>query len=280
MRPQTAVIDRAERKRLNRLKSATGVAYPTGYYLFRGIIINLARLFMKAELYNEQHIPQPGGVRYRPNWYRRKGKAKIDDHAFVIAANHGKVWDIPFIGLFHRGLVWVCKPSFCKYWPLAMMNQRVGAVPIFRPSIDGKPSKKNTPEKIEKARMASYTAEEGLDVAVAALKRGVPVEMFPEGTRIGKEVVDYSKSGTARIARRSGCPILPIALAGCAKGDPVIRRGILCRQVIVGVVCKPIYPSDYAHLGDDSSIDKALMQEWQVRINEGREKALGVLRSH
>ncbi len=271
---------RAEQKRLKRLKSATGVAYPTGYYLFRGIIINLARVFMKAEIYNEKYIPQPGGVRYRPKWYRRKGKAKIDDHAFVIAANHGKVWDIPFIGLFHRGLVWVCKPSFCKYWLLAMVNQRVGAVPIFRPSIDGKPSKKNTPQKIEKARMASYTAEEGLDVAVAALKRGVPVEMFPEGTRIGKEVIDYSKSGTARIARRSGCPILPIALAGCAKGDPVIRRGILRRQVIVGVVCKPIYASDYAHLGDDSLIDKALMQEWQVRINEGREKALEVLRSH
>ncbi|MBA3678997.1 1-acyl-sn-glycerol-3-phosphate acyltransferase [Candidatus Saccharibacteria bacterium] len=280
MNIETQNTEQAKRKRLKRLKSATGVAYPTGYYFFRGIVINLARVFMKAEIYNEQNIPQPGGIYYRPKWYRRSGDNKIDDHAFVIAANHGKIWDIPFVGLFHRGLVWICKPAFCRNWLFAMVNQRMGAVPIFRPSIDGKPSKKNTPGKIEKARLASYTAEEGLDVAVEALWRGVPVEMFPEGTRVGKEVIDYSKSGTARIARRSGCAILPIALAGCAKGDPVVRRGILRRQVIVGVVCPPIYPSDYGHLAEDSEIDKALMSEWQVRINKGRQEALDILRSH
>lgn len=266
-----------EQRRLRRLKSATGVAYPTGYVIFRGIVICLARVFIEPRIYNEVLIPQPVGVKYRPKYYRRNGNSKIDNHAFVIAANHGKVWDIPFIGLFRRGLVWICKPSFCKYWLLAMINQRMGAVPIFRPSIDGRESNKNTPDKIERMRAISYTSEEGLDVAVAALRRGVPVEMFPEGTRIGKEVVDYSKSGTARIARRSGCPIVPLALAGCAKGDPVVRRGILRRKVIVGVVCPPINPAEFMHLHDNAEIDRAMMLEWQESINIGRKQALAIL---
>lgn len=267
-----------EDKRLRRLKSATGVAYPTGYVFFRGAVLALARLFIKPRIYHQELLPQPNGVKYRPKRYRRNGNDKIDEHVFILAANHGKVWDIPLIGLFRRGLVWICKPAFCKVWWLAMINQRMGAVPIFRPSIDGdRPN--TTAEQINQLRAAAYTPDEGLEVALKALARGVPVEMFPEGTRIGRGIVDYSKSGTARLARRSGVPIVPLAIAGCAKDDPVVRRGLLHRRVIVGVVCPPIVPADYLHLGDDQAIDKALMQQWRDQINLGRKQALDILNS-
>ena len=264
-------------KRLNRLKSSTGVAYPTGYVVFRGLVTILSRFFIRTELYRQGQIPQPGGVKYRPKWYMRNSRSKIDNHAYIIAANHGEVWDIPFIGMFRRGLVWVCKPAFCKNWLLAMINQRMGAVPIFRPGVDDRVTAKNTPAVISQTRQTAYTAEEGLEIALSAMRRGVPVVMFPEGTRAGKSIVDHSKSGTARLSRMSGKPILPIAMAGCSKGDPVVRKGFLRRKVIVGVVCSPIYPSNFEGLQDDKAINTAIMNEWQSRINVGRLLAIGIL---
>ena len=87
--------------RLKRLKSATGVAYPTGYIFFRGTVALLAKFFMKPVLYHNDRIPQPGGIRYKPKYYSRNGNSMVGDpKAFVIAANHGQVWDIPFIGMF------------------------------------------------------------------------------------------------------------------------------------------------------------------------------------
>ena len=266
-----------EAKILKRLSSATGVAYPTGYLVFRALIIGISRIFIRTELCGQEQIPQPGGVKYRPHWYLRNSRSKVANHAYIIAANHGEIWDIPFIGMFHRGLVWICKPAFCKNWLLAMINQRMGAVPIFRPSIDGKLSDKNTSEEIEKTIMSSYIAEEGISVAVRALQRGVPVEMFPEATRAGKSVVDHSRNGTARISRLSGAPIVPIAMAGCSRGDPVVRAGVLRRKVIIGVVCEPIYPADFSYLKDDAAINSAIMMEWELRINAGRSAAIEML---
>lgn len=264
-------------KRLNRLKSSTGVAYPTGYVFFRGLVSVLSKFFIRAELYGQGQIPQPNGIKYRPNWYMRNSRSKIDNHVYIIAANHGEVWDIPFIGMFHRGLVWVCKPAFCKNWLLAMINQRMGAVPIFRPGVDDRVTAKNTPAVISQTRQTAYTPEEGIDIALSAMHRGVPVVMFPEGTRAGKRIVDHSKSGTARLSRMSGKPILPVAMAGCSKGDPIVRKGVLRRKVIVGVVCSPIYPSNFEGLQDDKAINSAIMEEWQTRINVGRLLAIGIL---
>jgi hypothetical protein len=75
----------------------------------------------------------------------------------------------------------------------------------------------------------------------------------------------------------SGKPILPIAMAGCSKGDPIVRKGILRRKVIVGVVCSPIYPSNFEELQDDKTVNSAIMEEWQARINVGRLLAIGIL---
>lgn len=259
-----------EQQRQKRLRSATGVAYPTGYMFFRGAIALLSKLFIVPVLLHNERIPQPNGYLYKPGYYSRNGTGKIGDvQAFVIAANHGQVWDIPFIGIFRRGLIWVCKPHFCMNPWLAKINQRMGAVPVFRPSIDGD-TNKNSRERVKALQMASYTPRELIPVVVKALKRGVPAIMFPEGSRVGDASVESAKNGAARVAFQSGCPILPIALVGCSKGDQVKRVGLLRRRVIVGLVGEPIYPSNYMHIEDPADRETIMMMDWVGVMNSLR----------
>lgn len=260
-----------EKSRLRRLRSATGVAYPTGYFFFRGAIFWFSKLFISSRIYRDRNLPQPRGVMYRVPHYRRNGSGPIGTgQGYIIAANHGKIWDIPFIGIFKRGLVWVCKPQFCRNKLLAFVNQRMGAVPVFRPAVDGDTSR-NSPEKIEYLKSISYQPSELTDVAVKALSRGVPVLMFPEGSRVGNSVVEEGKLGAARIARISDCPIVPIAIVGCSKGDPDVRTRIFRRKIILGLVGKPIYPSSYWHLSSNVELEIAMMEDWRQSINELRE---------
>jgi len=257
-------------QRKKRLKSATGVAYPTGYVFFRGAITLMAKIFTKPILYYDERIPQARGYRYKPKYYFRNSTSKIGDcQAFIIAANHGLIWDISFIGMFRRGLVWVCKPHFCVNPILAQINQRMGAVPVFRPSLDSNMDK-NSPERIKALQMASYEPTELIPVVVSALKRGVPAIMFPEGSRAANSTVEGAKNGAFRASFMSGCPILPIGLVGCSKEDRVKRTAIMRRRVIVGVVGELIRPESYMHLATKQDRENAMMHDWIQAINELR----------
>ncbi len=264
-------------KRLRRLRSATGVAYPTGYFFFRATIYWVARLFMKSKIYHQERLPQPRGIKYRPPWYRRNGSKPIgQSKGYIIAANHGQLWDIALVGLFKRGLVWICKPYFCAHPLAAMINQRMGAVPVFRPSIDGDTTR-NSIKKAKKLKMASYSSSETYIIAVDALNRGVPVEMFPEGTRLSSASIDRSKHGAAKIARLSGCSILPLAIVGLSKGDPKIRTKLMRRRVVIGLVGHAISPASFSHLGDIYAIESAMMEAWQASINALKQEGQRIL---
>ena len=68
---------------------------------------------------------------------------------------------------------------------------------------------------VDRGRVA--TAQQTLDEAVQALKDGVSLVVFPEGTRSGGREMRPFKAGFARIAIRSGAPIVPIVMNGTYK---------------------------------------------------------------
>lgn len=266
---ELVLSDAIQRSRRRRLRSATGVPYPTGYFFFRGIIWWVSKLFIKVYVFGEDNIPrgrdnQPRGVTYRPRWYRRAGNSRIDDGAYVLAANHGTVWDIPTVGAFRRGFVWVCKPWFCQNRLLAMMFQRVGATPVFRASIDGDLDR-NSLVKSLYLRSISYDADEMCAVALAALRRGVPVEMFPESTRVRSAEMGRARLGAAKLARLADVPILPVALAGCSSSDRPMRTRWLRRRIVVMQIGQLLYSG-----GADSmtASDIALMEAWKRAMTD------------
>jgi 1-acyl-sn-glycerol-3-phosphate acyltransferase len=50
--------------------------------------------------------------------------------------------------------------------------------------------------------------------AAKVLKHGLPLGMFPEGTRSKGRGLAVAKTGTARLAIEANCPILPMAVTG------------------------------------------------------------------
>lgn len=67
-----------------------------------------------------------------------------------------------------------------------------------------------------------------LDAAEAMLARGKPLIIFPEGHRSDTGELIEGHGGAIRLAARSGCPIVPIAIWGTETG----LRGAMRRQPI------------------------------------------------
>ena len=113
--------------------------------------------------------------------------------------------------------------------------------------------------------------KQGLSVILKAIdnvKNGMSVFIFPEGTRSRDGNMNDFKEGSMKIAVKSGCPIVPIALSNTAgvfeKQFPKVKAA----NVVVEIL-DPIYPSDF-----DKTEQKHLGKLCRDRIEEVRDKNL------
>lgn len=271
-----------DRKRVHGLRRSTGQASWWEYPIFRGLITLIGRVLIKRVFVDQHKIP--GGLGFYPKFYRRgrlSSKAGRCEFTFIAAPTHADERDILITGSLARPLVWTCKPWFCSgpMW-LALLNHYNGALPIFRPQIDGiYHPKKNTLAMIHHHQMRSHRGSEALDIVTARLLEGNSAEFFIEGTRLGASEVSSGFFGAIRVSRRTGVPILPIAIVGVSEGDPVVRPGLLpWRRVVLTVVCKPIYPVGF--VGTDEECEQAMMAAWTGAVNEGRGRGRELVLQH
>lgn len=170
---------------------------------------------------------------------RWRGAEHLPGPPFLVVANHISVFD-PFTmmdfltdhGIYPAVLA---KASLWRYPVVAWVLRQAGAVPVHRQRAD--------------ARDALTSAEE-------ALGRGHVVLMFPEGTTT-LDPCDWpmrAKTGAARLALRSGVPVVPIAQWGAQRVIPNKGR-VWCRpfpptpsDVLAGA---PVDLADLRHRSDD-----------------------------
>jgi 1-acyl-sn-glycerol-3-phosphate acyltransferase len=102
-----------------------------------------------------------------------------------------------------------------------------------------------------------------LGAAEEALGRGVVLVIFPEGHRSRGGELQEGRSGAVRLAMRSGCPIVPIAIWGTEVGV----KGVLLRKPIRFSIGKPYVVSAE---GDKSALNRTSTQteELMLRIAE------------
>jgi 1-acyl-sn-glycerol-3-phosphate acyltransferase len=117
---------------------------------------------------------------------------------FVLACNHVSSFDPWPLGLPlwpKRQLRFMAK-SELYWWPLTIVLNGVGAFPVRRGQRDA----------------------QAIETAVALVREGNVVAMFPEGTRRTKGLVKRfearPRTGAARIALEGGVPLVPAAVAG------------------------------------------------------------------
>jgi 1-acyl-sn-glycerol-3-phosphate acyltransferase len=108
-----------------------------------------------------------------------------------------------------------------------------------------------------------------LRTALAELRAGGTVGVFPEGVRVWNWGEVEPKRGGAWLSRRTGVPLVPVALWGT---DLVMGRGgtRIARAPVTGVRCAPIFPGDH----DDASDPlRSMTEEWKRRVDEGIREA-------
>jgi 1-acyl-sn-glycerol-3-phosphate acyltransferase len=162
----------------------------------------------------------------------------------ILAINHLHWIDILFIGaslpLSHRPS-WIAKIEIFASRPAAWWLRQMMVIPIRRGQRD----------------MTALVAAED------ALKEGEVLIIFPEGHRSVEGGLLEGRGGAIRLAVRTGCPIVPIALWGTEVG----LKGALQRKSLHFRIGKPYHPEIQ---GDKIPWDRMseLTEELMLRIAE------------
>jgi len=73
-------------------------------------------------------------------------------------------------------------------------------------------------------RQTHRAAQEALDTALVLLRRGEGFGIYPEGTRSRDGRLARGKTGVAWLALTADCPVVPVAVAGTDRVQPVESR--------------------------------------------------------
>ena len=73
-------------------------------------------------------------------------------------------------------------------------------------------------------RETQRAAQAALDTALGVLREGIAFGLYPEGTRSKDGRLARGKTGVAWLALTADCPVVPVAVAGTDKAQPVGAR--------------------------------------------------------
>ena len=167
------------------------------------------------KLYNFLHKVLGGIVRRLFCIRVRNQEKEPETGNYLVCANHTALVD-PIIlaaGLRHQRVHFMAKKELFRIPLVASFFRSLGAFPVDR-------------------KGASVAA---IKTAVAALKEGNSVSMFPQGTRcphVDPRTTEV-KSGAGMIAYRSGCDVLPIYIKTKKNKTGMFRR---CECIIGDVI--------------------------------------------
>jgi 1-acyl-sn-glycerol-3-phosphate acyltransferase len=103
-----------------------------------------------------------------------------------------------------------------------------------------------------------------LEACEKVLRDGGPLVIFPEGHRSSTGGLQEAKAGVVRMAARTNCPIVPVAMYGTEHGF----RGAISRKQITVVFGKPYHPDVENPKHIPSATMQLLTEEVMLRIAE------------
>jgi 1-acyl-sn-glycerol-3-phosphate acyltransferase len=157
------------------------------YWLFKYIIMGpMLALLGRPKVDGLENVPDSGPV--------------------ILASNHLAVADSFYLCLVvRRRITFLAKSEYftgtgLKGWFTRWFYSVSGQVPIDRTDAD--------------------TAEAALDTASRLLAEGKMLGMYPEGTRSPDGRLYKGKTGVARVALKTGVPVIPVAMVGTNVVNP------------------------------------------------------------
>jgi 1-acyl-sn-glycerol-3-phosphate acyltransferase len=187
------------------------------YALAKAVLPPVIRFWVRLDCQGLHHIPRQGPV--------------------IIAANHISYFDplclAVFIDAAGREVRFLAKSELYRNPVLGWVLRGAGQIPVYRESRD---------------------AARSLQDAVAAMREGAAVAIYPEGTTTRNP--DFSpmkaKTGVARLAALTGAPVVPVGMWGAQLLFTRGKIGPFRRGIRVVVRAGP--PMDLG-LGPDATLE-------------------------
>jgi 1-acyl-sn-glycerol-3-phosphate acyltransferase len=157
-------------------------------------------------------------TKVNPLWRFRTTGVRVTDprRPYVAVANHESFADIFLLSHLPWEMKWLSKESIFKIPFMGWMMRMAGDVAVRRGDVNSR--------------------ADALAACRDRLAKGVSVMIMPEGTRSTDGSVQKFHDGAFRLAVETGCPILPIAVAGTraciAKGSWLIGRANAIARVL------------------------------------------------
>ena len=166
---------------------------------------------------------------FNPFWSLRvEGRDKLPmDGPAVLTPNHDSLADILVCGSLFRPFKFVSKQSVFKVPILGRSMKLAKYIPLVRGDRE--------------------SVKQMFALCHESLESGVPVLLFPEGTRSEDGLVRPFKDGAFTLACDADAPVYPIILAGTR--DALPKHGFVApleSHVRVRVL-DPVYPAEFGH---------------------------------
>lgn len=204
------------------------------YALMKYVLLGpLLRLFFPCTVVGAENIPESGGA--------------------ILAGNHLSVADSFFAPLhMRRRVTFLAKSEYFTDKGIKGLLKRwfftgVGQVPIDR--------------------SGASSAQDALDTAVRLLRAGHLLGIYPEGTRSPDGKLYKGKTGVARMALEANVPVIPVAMIGTDKVNPIGSRMWRPRRIRL-VIGRPLDFSRYEGMAGDRFVERSMTDEIMYRLME------------
>ncbi len=204
------------------------------YGLLKYVVVGpLLRLFFPCQVIGGENIPESGGA--------------------ILAGNHVSVADSFFAPLhMKRPVVFLAKSEYftgkgikgrLKKW----FFSGVGQVPIDRGGASA--------------------AHAALATGVRLLRSGKLVGIYPEGTRSPDGRLYKGKTGVARMALEAGVPVIPVAMVGTERVNPIGSKMWRPHRIKL-IIGRPLDFSRYEGMSGDRFVERSMTDEIMYRLME------------
>ncbi len=197
------------------------------YWVVKGALTPVLRVCFYVKVEGRENIPRRGAI--------------------IVASNHRSFLDSIFLPLvLHRRVTFVAKAEYFDDPKTAWFFRGVGQIPI--------------------RREGGSASERALASATEVLRAGGMFGIYPEGTRTRDGYLHRGHTGVARLALRTGTPIVPVGMIGTDDVQPVDKRmPRLFRRVTVRFG-EPLDPARYGDVDQEHLALRELTDEVMYEI--------------
>ncbi len=195
----------------------------------KAVLSPVCRFLWRIDANGLEHVPETGPA--------------------IIAPNHVSVIDSFFVPVvLPRRITYVGKAEYMDDWKTKYLFPALGMVPIDR--------------------SGGAASQAAMDTAARILEAGELFGIYPEGTRSRSGKLHKGRTGVARLAMRTGAPIVPVGIRGTREVQPPdqpLPRPFMPVEINIG---RPIDPARFRSRDGDPLLYREMTDELMYEISQ------------